>query len=505
MTEAIAVLDIGMTNKKVVLYSLDLKQLEEHKRTFPPQMVDGLETHDLEAIEAWFLAVLQDCAARWRIRAIAVSTHGATFVCTDEEGRPVAPCIYYTHEPGPDFHARFYALAGERITLQKATGTPDFAALINPAKGLFFLSERCPEALSTARYILPYPQYWGMRFAGLPSADSTYVGCHTYLFDWLENGYSTVADRLGIRSKLPTPIRSPWEVLGTIKPEIASRTGLKPDTIVTLGIHDSNASIIPHMLIRKGRDFVLNSTGTWCVLMHPVERYGFEPDELGKVVFFNRSAWNTPIKTAIFLGGKEHETWANLIARSARRSAALPAPGIEDFRSVLAEKSCFILPEIVPGSGQFPGSAACAVEHGVRYSLDSIEKDLALPHFMNNNRKALAVLTISLVMQTLVALERTGLSAGTEILTEGGFRNNAEYNSLLASALPQNRVCLTDLREATSFGTALTALSALGGLPPEQLASFISIEEIPVHPMPVGELLGEYRQAWQQHITGGAR
>jgi hypothetical protein len=32
-----------------------------------------------------------------------------------------------------------------------------------------------------------------------------------------------------------------------------------------------------------------------------VARYGFAPEELGKVVFFNISAFGTPIKTAIFL------------------------------------------------------------------------------------------------------------------------------------------------------------------------------------------------------------
>jgi len=106
---------------------------------------------------------------------------------------------------------------------------------------------------------------------------------------------------LGIRDRLPHPIRQAWEVLGQISPSVARRTGLSTDTIVTLGIHDSNASILPHLSVKGSHDFVLNSTGTWCVLMHPVDHYGFEPDELGKVVFFNRSAWNTPIKTAIFL------------------------------------------------------------------------------------------------------------------------------------------------------------------------------------------------------------
>ncbi|GAB6276838.1 MAG: hypothetical protein SAMD01599839_13780 [Rectinema sp.] len=36
MTDAIAVLDIGMTNKKVVLYSTELSMIAEKRRIFPP-------------------------------------------------------------------------------------------------------------------------------------------------------------------------------------------------------------------------------------------------------------------------------------------------------------------------------------------------------------------------------------------------------------------------------------------------------------------------------------
>lgn len=501
MTDAIAVFDIGMTNKKVVLYSTELALLEEKKRVFAPLMFDKLETHDLKAMEDWFLTTLKEYSAHYQIKAIAVSTHGATFVCTDSEGNPVAPCIYYTHEPSHDFHERFFALAGKRELLQATTGTPDFSALINPAKGLFFLSENYPRQFASARWILAYPQYWGMRLTGKPSAEGTYIGCHTYLFDWERGTYSSVADALGIRDKLPKPIGQAWEVLGTIKPEIARQTGLPLDTIVTLGIHDSNASILPHLVSAAGRDFVLNSTGTWCVLMHPVKKYGFEPDELGKVVFFNRSAWNTPIKTAIFLGGKEYETWIQIIASlQSLAPKDLPAPTREDYLRVLNEQQSFILPEIVPGSGQFPGSIARVVENGRVFLLKEIEQGRDVPVFLKEPRYAQAVLNLSIVLQTEVALLRTGLTKGAEILTEGGFRNNSDYNSLLASAFPENPVYLTDLKEATSFGTAMTALAALDHKDPKELARFIHIEKSLVAPMLPSEVLGAYRNAWHAQV-----
>lgn len=501
MTDAIAVLDIGMTNKKVVLYSMELALISEKKRVFPPLMRDGLETHNLAKMEAWFFQVLKDYSREYSIKALAVSTHGATFVCTDEKGAPIAPCIYYTHEPEPAFYDRFYALAGDRKELQARTGTPNFSALINPAKGLFFLRERYPTEFEKARLVLPFPQYWGMRFTGVPAAEGTYIGCHTYLYDWTRGDYSSVADVLGIRGKLPSPIRQAWDVLGTITPEVAKRTDLSPQTLVTLGIHDSNASILPHLASNSGRDFLLNSTGTWCVLMHPVKKYGFEPDELGKVVFFNRSAWNTPIKTAIFLGGKEYETWIGLVAKFQNKAPReLEAPARADYERVLKEKKCFILPEIVPGSGQFPGSIARAAENGVQYKLADIETQNTIPLFLRDPKTAQAVLNISIVMQTEVALQRTGLGKNTDILTEGGFRNNNDYNRLLASAFPDNSVYLTDLQEATSFGAAMTALAALKHIDPVELSHFIHIEKALVSPMLPAGAMDSYRDAWRSLI-----
>ena len=131
MEYAIAVIDIGMTNKKVAVYDDSLHQVAAEYRNFPPRMVDGLPTHDLEAMETWFLEQLAQLAQRYPIRAIAVSTHGATFTCVGDDGKPSVPCVYYTYEPGDEFHNRFYANFGTPEDLQRVTGTPYFKAMIN--------------------------------------------------------------------------------------------------------------------------------------------------------------------------------------------------------------------------------------------------------------------------------------------------------------------------------------------------------------------------------------
>lgn len=521
MENAIAVIDIGMTNKKIAIYGENLELRAIKKRLFDPVMVDGLETHDLAGMEEWFFDVLKEFSADFSIKALGVCTHGATFVCVDANGNPAVPCVYYTYEPGEEFHDRFYAMAGNPDELQVVTGTPRLSALINPAKGLFLVRERYPEAFKKARFVLPYPQYWGMRLTGKAGVEGTYIGCHSYLYDWRRGTYSSVAEKLGIEGKLPFPLRDSWEVLGTIRPEVAAKSGLSPSTIVTMGLHDSNASLLPYLIKDYGTEFIVNSTGTWCVLMHPQETYGFSKDEIGKVVFFNRSAYNKPVKTAIFLGGKEYEVWSEIIAKacpakvcSASKngsggpaqgcgSGSLPAgePDVALYNEILKDCDEFILPEIVPGSGQFPGSQPRAVEAGVQYPLADLESGKSCPAFLSDRGKAFAILNLSLVLQTIVALERAGLVPRQKIFTEGGFRNNSGYNALLASALPGNPVFLTDMSEATSFGTALTALAALRGTTPSELSGLFSINQIQAAPIEGLTNFGAYRKRWLQLVS----
>jgi len=234
--------------------------------------------------------------------------------------------------------------------------------------------------------------------------------------------------------------------------------------------------------------------------MHPQERYGFAPGEIGKVVFFNRSAYNRPVKTAIFLGGKEYETWTGLYGAIAKRPNP-KSPNAALYAKIVREHSAFILPEIVPGSGQFPGSMPRAIENGLRYPLADIESGRSTPAFMADPAEAEAVLNISLALQTIVALERAGLAPGQKIFTEGGFRNNADYNAILAAALPANAILLTDMSEATSFGAALTGLAALEGKNPSELAGLFSIGQIPAYPMPGLAGLDDYRKEWLRLIA----
>ena len=497
MEYAIAVIDIGMTNKKVAVYDDSLNQLDARYLVFDPVIIDGMECHDLEAMEEWFLTEIKSLVEKYPIKVISISTHGATFVCAGKDGKPAVPCVYYTHEPGDDFHKRFYETFGAKEELQAKTGTPAFKAMINPAKGLFFAQEKFADNFKNVTSVLPYTQYWGYRLTGKAGVESTYMGNHTYLWNHEENCLSSVAHKLQIASLIPDKLCKPWDILGTINDEFAGATGLRKETIVTMGIHDSNSALLPHFAKKGERGFILNSTGTWCVIMNPVEKYGFAPDELGKVVFFNISAFGTPIKTAIFLGGLEFETWSALIQKQHRRFDN--PPWNEDlYRRILGEKKIFLLPEITQGSGQFPSSRARVFFKGKNYYYS--EKC----EIITDYETSFAALRISLVMQTITALERTGIKKGCDIYTEGGFRKDESYSRLLSSYFSNNKVFLTNIEEASALGAALTAKMAASGKTLKDMAENFDINYIEQEKNSFPEL-EDYRQMWLKEAWLGKR
>lgn len=486
MEYAIAVLDVGKTNKKLFIFDDQLNQITSVYRTFPAEKRNGILIEDVDGLLHWFYDELSSFAQQYPIRVISVSTHGAAFVGVDEKGHRSLPMIDYTHDPGEDFHRRFYGAVGDRDDLQRTTATLELKPLINPAKLLMYTREQFPDDFAATRWFLPYPGYFAMQLTGEPTADYTYVGCHTYLWDFHRDTWSTVADRLGIRERLPQKIGSPREALAPIRPQLAERLGLSSETVVAYGIHDSNAALLPY-LVTEQEPFLLNSTGTWCVVMRPAEKVAFAENEIGKSVFFNRSVEGKPVKTAILMAGLEFETYTKIL-KERHKVDVLPDYNAAVYRRVTAERSAFILPSIVVGSGQFPESRPRVIEDGEEYTLDEIQSGERVPKLFDDLDSAYAALNLSIAAQSRVAFERVGAAEVVNAYTEGGFRKNRDYNALMAAIFPKLSMSLTGIPEASAFGAAMAGKMAHDRTSLESIAALLTIEKEHVEPADVPEL-----------------
>lgn len=486
----IAVLDIGKTNKKLVLYNSDLQIVEKKVTRIEEIEKDEIRQDNLEAIRIWVIEELTLINKKYPVKVISISAHGATCVCIDDSGKLPVPCISYTHDPGEDFHNEFFENFGSRIELQQTTGTPDFNLLLNVAKAIYYLKINFSEEFNSVRHILNLNQYFGYMLTGITGAEPTYIGSHTYLWDFKKGYWSEVADKLGIKSLLPEHINRPWDVLGRITPEIASKTGISKEAIVTYGIHDSNAALLPY-LITRDKDFVLNSTGTWCVIMHERDEIHFNEDELGKVVFFNISAFSKPVKTSIFMGGAEYDVY-NDILTNIHGDRQPPVLDLALIQKIIDEKSCFIMPGITKGTGQFPESEARIIENGRVIPFDSIIRGEIIPDCFNDRDKAFTVLNLSMAIQTKVSLDRSDMKDGIPLFIEGGFSKNDIYTALLTLFYPSSEIVLTNLDEASAFGAAIIGKSAMENKEPHAFKDHFKIEKIPVRKIFIPEVWEYY-------------
>lgn len=417
----IAVIDIGKTNAKLALVEAgSLRELAVVTR--PNTVLPGppWPHFDLEVHWEFFLHHLAAFHAAHGVDAISVTTHGASAVLLDAQGGLAAPMLDYEH-PGPDDLAQDYDAIRPPFA---ETGSARLPGGLNLGAQLFWLFRTQPGLRGRVAHVLTYPQYWGWRLTGELATDVTSLGCHTDLWNPWEGRFSPLVDRLGLAGRI-APARRPGEVLGGLRPEIAAMTGLSPRTPVSVGIHDSNASLYAHVLAREGA-FAVVSTGTWVVSMSVGgDRTDLDPT---RDLLVNVNGLGQPVPSARFMGGREYET---IRAGSGLR----PTPA--DRAAVLAG-SVMILPAVEPGSGPFRGQA-------MRWTRPPATEG-----------QKLAALSLYLALMTDTCLRLIG--ARGPVIVEGPFAQNDDYLDMLATLRPEG-IEIAASATGTSTGAALLALT----------------------------------------------
>ena len=491
------VLDIGKTNKKLLVYDSGLHCLNEATQeiSFKPIICDGLLCDDMASIYDWMIGALQRAAEEYpSIRAISVSTHGATIALLggrhnrifQNDGGLVFPIVSYEHDIGADADDAFYRdIDMSREEAQRSSATASFGWLLNHAKQIHYLQDRYGKRFAEVTDILMFPQYLTYLLTGVKSIDPTCIGCHGYLLDAGGERYSDIAQRLGVADKLPPlPARNTWEALGRVSPNIASATGLSSRCVVTMGVHDSNAALVPYFA--KGlADFVLQDSGTWVVTMVPWKGHAeFSENELGREVFFNRSIYGKPVKTTIFRGGAEFDFFRQNILTDKPRPDDID---IEILGKTLSRREAFSLPTIARGSGLFPNHIA-RLE-----GIDAIFKDAVT---------AWLVVDLGLALQGALAIEMAAGGDVREIYIEGNIgRNNPVYRSVISSMFPDAEVFFGSMGGAV-FGAALMGLATIESVRPEELSGRFDMDltKVPKLDLDVGALRA-YADAFRQRLV----
>ncbi len=421
MGRCVAVIDIGKTNAKVAL--VDLGEMREVAvRTTPNQVRhDGPYPHfDIEGIRHFILDSLTALNREHGVDAITVTTHGATAVLLDAQGQLALPVLDYEHI-GPDTLAAQYDAVRP---LFAETGTPRLPIGLNLGAQIFWQAQSFPDEFARVASIVMYPQYWAYRLCGVLANEATSLGCHTDLWNPSAGDYSSLVDRQGWR-KLMAPVRLASERLGAIGADVAAATGIATGTSVHCGIHDSNASLLPHLQSRKP-PFSVASTGTWVISMAVgARRIDLDP---ARDTLINVNALGDPVPSARFMGGREFETLMSGMA----------AEWTEADVAVVLDRRMMLLPSVQQGSGPFPALVS---------SWPAGEP--------NSAGERSVTVSFYLAMMTATCLELIGGDGPTVV--EGPFAKNRLFLRMLAAATGRPVVTEGKASTGTSLGAALLA------------------------------------------------
>jgi L-fuculokinase len=422
------VLDIGKTNAKLTLIDAAGRTLAE-QRTPNTVCRDGPYPHcDTERLWAWMQGQLAELAAQADIRAIVPVTHGATAALVDDTGL-VLPVPDYEHEPGDLDHAQRYDAVRPAFT---ESGSPRLPAGLNLGRQLAWLQDRFPAEFSRARHVLMYPQYWAWRLCGVPASEVTSLGCHTDLWRPAEGRWSSLVEARRWTALFP-PRRDAWARLGRIRPALAARTGVSPECEIVCGIHDSNASLLRHLLtLRQSGPCTVLSTGTWVIAA--ALGSATQPLVEAQDMLANCNVFGEAVPCIRFMGGREFAAIAG------------PQPAPFDRADVerLIARGTMALPCFAETGGPFAGR---------------IGRVLGRPPETDAERAALATLYVVLMADHCLA----ALGASGRVVVEGAFTANPWFGPLLAGLAEGREVGVSDDSSGTTCGAWM--LDAWGRVP----------------------------------------
>ena len=450
----IAVIDIGKTNAKLALVDR-AAMVELAVLTRPNTVLPGppYPHFDTEGHWAFLLAGLKQFQASHGVDGISITTHGACTAMLAADGSLATPVLDY-EDAGPAETAADYSSLRPDFAL---TGSPRLGNGLNLGAQLHWLLARDPGLLARTSVIVTWPQYWGYRLTGKMACDLPSLGCHTDLWEPGANRFSSLVASLGVQSKIAPP-KHPGDVLGTVLAAISDQTGLNQNTPVVCGIHDSNASLLPHLLTQTA-PFGVVSTGTWVVCM----AIGGNPPDLhaNRDVLVNVAADGRAVPSARFMGGREYDL---------HRSGQIDQPTLAHEIAALGA-GLMLWPSVVPEGGPFPGR----------------KSEWNLAHSQFDNGTLDAALAFYLALMTAECLRLAGATG--PVIVEGPFAANPAYCRML-SAATDRRV----LRAASQTGTSIGAALLFGApdLPP------------PLIEMPQAANLADYERyakVWHAAVT----
>lgn len=450
------VVDIGKTLSKVTLWTRDGRCLARETRPNASHAAEPYAPLDTIDTADWLVATLATFAAH-PVEAVIPVAHGAAVAGIREGRLGFVPPDY--EWPLPAAVLADYRTQRDPFAV---TGSPALPAGLNIGSQLHAIEARAPELFAEAT-LLPYAQYWAWLLSGVAVSEVTSLGCHSDLWAPAAADFSPMARRRGWAAQF-APLARAGDVIGTLRPDLAARTGLSPQVRVHAGLHDSNAALLAARGFAEiaGNEASVLSTGTWFIAMRsPAEPVNLAALPEGRDCLVNVDAFGQPVPSARFMGGRELELLG----------ARIDHPGTDGLADVLLS-GAMVLPNQVADCGPFPGP----VGRWVDKPADPVEQAAAAALYA--------------ALMTDAALDLIG--AKDRLLIEGRFARSELFTRALASLRPETQVFAVSAEADVSFGALRLVLPDLA--PQGEL--------VPVRPL--DHDLDAYRDGWYDALEAFA-
>ncbi|MBO9634416.1 MAG: carbohydrate kinase [Chitinophagaceae bacterium] len=435
-TPVIAIFDIGKTNKKLFLFNEQYQTVFERSSRFSETTdEDGDPCEHLESLQLFVLDSLRDVMAmdQYEVKAVNFTAYGASLVYIDATGQVLTPLYNYLKPYPAALQEQLYDTHDGEALFAQRTASPALGSL-NSGLQLFRLKKERPELFRKVQYALHLPQYLSYLLTGVACSDITSIGCHTALWDFDQQQYHRWTSDEQLQEKL-API-APHTQLSTV-----NVTNVEQQLKAGIGLHDSSSALIPY-LISFPDPFVLISTGTWCISLHPFNSRALTAEELQHDCLCYLSYEAKPVKASRLFAGQYHE-------EQVKRIATFFAQPLNRYSSINADEN--ILRLLGTGSTDGTKKAPSQYLHFHERDLNAFADDITAYHQL--------MIDIAHAQARSTALVLNGAPV-KKIFVDGGFSRNELYMRLLSIHFPQIDIYAASMAQATAVGAALAVHTA---------------------------------------------
>lgn len=252
--DALVAVDVGTSGARAVAFDLEGTRIVEVRRAYPtstprPQWAEQSAADWRAASLAALAEVVRRLGGGHRVHAISLTGQCPSVVLLDRRGRPVGPGLVY-RDNRAEAEARWIRNRLGDASIHSRTG--HLPAAFHIAPKLLWLRRHEPDRWRAAALALQPRDWMVLVLTGEAVTDGTHAAA-TLVHDLRGRRWDQeLLDALDLPGSLFPRLGRCDEVVGTLRPRIATRLGLPISTLVVLGGADSQACALGAGVIASG-------------------------------------------------------------------------------------------------------------------------------------------------------------------------------------------------------------------------------------------------------------